>query len=157
MSVGWLKVRRTDYETRRLTKLLRNKKLCHMRYLSFWDIWSAYPGMLILSQKIIRLNWGTPHGATILERMMKNEVANHPTSPPQQIMDETVKIGPDGLLNWYINGQWVHSWGSDSPYTTLLGTPCRWACQCCLWYPEMGNEDISVKPIDECVKSCSCN
>ena len=56
MSVGWLKVRRTDYETRRLTKLLRNKKLCHMRYLLFWDIWSAYPGMLILSQKIIRLN-----------------------------------------------------------------------------------------------------
>ena len=55
MSVGWLKVRRTDYETRRLTKLLRNKKLCHMRYLLFWDIWSAYPGMLILSQKIIRL------------------------------------------------------------------------------------------------------
>ena len=82
MSVGWLKVRRTDYETRRLTKLLRNKKLCHMRYLLFWDIWSAYPGVLILSQKIIRLNWGTPHGATIWERIMKNEVANHPTSPP---------------------------------------------------------------------------
>ena len=55
MSVGWLKVRRTDYESRRLTKLLRNKKLCHMRYLLFWDISSADPGMLILSQKIIRL------------------------------------------------------------------------------------------------------
>ena len=55
MSVGWLKVRRTDYEIRRLTKLLRNKKLWHMRYLLFWDIWSAYLGMLILSQKIIRL------------------------------------------------------------------------------------------------------
>ena len=55
MSVGWLKVRQTDYETRRLTKILRNKKLLHMRYLLIWDIWSAYPGMLILSQKIIRL------------------------------------------------------------------------------------------------------
>ena len=27
---------------------------------------------------------------------------------------------------WYINGSWVHcSWGSDFPYKTLLGTPCR--------------------------------
>ena len=25
---------------------------------------------------------------------------------------------------WYINGLWVHSRGSDSPYKTLLGTPC---------------------------------
>ena len=147
MSVGWLKVRRTDYETRRLTRLLRNKKLCHMRYLLFWDIWSAYPGVLILSQKIIRLNWGTHHGATILDRIMKNEAANHPPPPNHGWNSQ----------NWYINGQWVHSWGSDSLYKTLLGTPCRWACQCCLWYPDMGNEDISVKLIDERVKSCSCN
>ena len=69
---------------------LRNKKLCHMRYLLFWDISSADPGMLILSQKILRFI-GRPHGATILDRIMKNETAN-PTSPPTlpfQIMDET--------------------------------------------------------------------
>ena len=53
MSVGWLKVRRTDYETRRLTKLLRNKNFatCVIHYFGI----SAYPGVLILSQKIIRL------------------------------------------------------------------------------------------------------
>ena len=36
-------------------KLLRNKKLCYMRYLLFWEISSADPGMLLLSQKIIGL------------------------------------------------------------------------------------------------------
>ena len=38
---------------------------------------------------------GTPHGATILDRIMKHEAANqaHPPPPPPQIMDETVKIG----------------------------------------------------------------
>ena len=38
---------------------------------------------------------GTPHGATILDRIMKNEAANHAHPPPPrppQIMDETVKI-----------------------------------------------------------------
>ena len=53
---------------------------------------------------------GTPHGATILDIIMKNEAA---TPPPPQIMDETVK-------KWYINGQWVHSWGSDSPVKTFV-------------------------------------
>ena len=116
MSVGWLKVRRTDYETRRLTKLLRNKKLCHMRYLSFWDIWCAYPGMLILSQKIIRLNWGTPHGATILERMMKNEVANHPTSPPNKSwMKQVYKWAMGSFL-----GQWLPVYNFVG-YPVLLG------------------------------------
>ena len=38
---------------------------------------------------------GTPHGAIILDRIMKHEAANqaHPLPPPPQIMDETVKIG----------------------------------------------------------------
>ena len=34
---------------------------------------------------------------------------------------------------------------------------CCWACQCCVWYADLENEDISVKLIDERVKSCSCN
>ena len=35
---------------------------------------------------------GASHGATILDKIMKNEAANHPP-PPHQIMDETVKNG----------------------------------------------------------------
>ena len=45
MLVGWLKVRRTDYET------FEKQKLCHMRYLLFLDIWSADPSMLILGKR----------------------------------------------------------------------------------------------------------
>ena len=47
MSVGWLKVLRTDYET--------FEKQIIMPHALYWDISSADPGMLILSQKIIRL------------------------------------------------------------------------------------------------------
>ena len=82
MSVGWLKVRRTDYKTRRLTKLLRNKKLCHMRYLLFWDIWSADPGMRAYFKLKDHQIIGTPHGATILDRIMKNEAACSRRSTP---------------------------------------------------------------------------
>ena len=31
---------------------------------------------------------GAPHGATILDRIMKNEAANQPPLPPKKIMDE---------------------------------------------------------------------
>ena len=76
MSVGWLKVRRTDYETRRLTKRLKNKKLCHMRYLLFWDIWSAYQLRHAYFKPKDHQIIGAPHGATILDKIMKNEAAN---------------------------------------------------------------------------------
>ena len=43
MSVGWLKVRRTDYET--------FEKQIIMSHAFHWDISSADPGRLILSQR----------------------------------------------------------------------------------------------------------
>ena len=82
MSVGWLEVRRTS------TKLLRNRKLCHMHYLLFWDI--SFAWFKPKNHQIV----GRPHGATILDRIMKNETANPPPflrPPPPQIMDETAQ------------------------------------------------------------------
>ena len=49
MSVGWLKVRRTDYET------FEKQKIMPHALSIIWDILSADPGMLILSQNIFRL------------------------------------------------------------------------------------------------------
>ena len=151
MSVGWLKVRRTDYETFEKQKIMPHALsiiLGHLVCLSWHAYFKPKDHQIKLRNSPWSYNLGKNHGKWS---------SKPPNLPPKQIMDETVKIGLDGLLNWYINAQWVHSWGSDSPYTTLLGTACRWACQCCLWYPEMGSGDISVKPIDERVKSCSCN
>ena len=71
MSVGWLKVRQTDYETRRLTKILRNKKLLHMRYLVCLSRHAYF------KPKDHQIK-GKPHGATILYLIMKNKAANHP-------------------------------------------------------------------------------
>ena len=47
---------------------------------------------------------GTPHGATILDRIIKNEEANQPP-PPRQIMDETAQkpkctILPSSFVVW---------------------------------------------------------
>ena len=51
-----------------------------MRYLLFWDIWSADPGMRAYFKLKDHQIIGTPHGATILDRIMKNEAApfSHP-------------------------------------------------------------------------------
>ena len=49
MSVGWLKVRRTDYETFEKQKIMPHALSIILGYPS------ADPGMLILSQKIITL------------------------------------------------------------------------------------------------------
>ena len=51
-----------------------------MRYLLFWDIWSADPGMRAYFKLKDHQIIGTPHGATILDRIMKNEAANHPSN-----------------------------------------------------------------------------
>ena len=51
-----------------------------MRYLLFWDIWSADPGMRAYFKLKDHQIIGTPHGATILDRIIKNEEANQP--PP---------------------------------------------------------------------------
>ena len=76
MSVGWLEVQRTEYET------LRNKKLFHMRYLLFWDISSADPGMLILSQKIIRLSEDPMEPVQSWTKSGKMKQQTHPHPPP---------------------------------------------------------------------------
>ena len=72
------------------TKLLRNKKFCHMRYLLFWDISSADPGMLILSQKTIRLYDPMELQSWAESWKMKQQTQTHPPPLPQsQIMVET--------------------------------------------------------------------
>ena len=57
-----------------------------MRYLLFWDIWSADPGMRAYFKLKDHQIIGTPHGATILDTIMTNEAAD-----PPQIMDETTQ------------------------------------------------------------------
>ena len=74
-----------------------------MRYLLFWDIWSADPGMRAYFKLKDHQIIGTPHGATILDRIIKNEEANQP--PPRQIMDETAQkqkctILPSSFVVW---------------------------------------------------------
>ena len=53
-----------------------------MRYLLFWDIWSADPGMRAYFKLKDHQIIGTPHGATILDRIMKNEAARSRRSTP---------------------------------------------------------------------------
>ena len=66
-------------------KVLRNKKIMPqalsiiLGYLVCWS-WHAY--FKPKDHQII----GRPHGATILDRIMKNETANPPPPPPPQIM-----------------------------------------------------------------------
>ena len=139
---GWKYDRRTDYETRRLTKLLRTKKIrLHalsiiLGYLVCLS-WHAY--FKPKDHQII----GTPHGATILDIIMKNEAA----TPPNHGWNSQ-KMVYQWAMGSFV-GQWL-------PRKKLC-TPCRWACQCCVSYADLENEDISEKRIDERVKSCSCN
>ena len=68
MSVGWLKVRRTGYETFEKQKIMPHALLIILEYLVCWS-WHVY--FKLKDHQII----GTPHGATILERIMTNEAA----------------------------------------------------------------------------------
>ena len=65
MSVGWLKVRRTDYET------FEKQKIKPHALSIIFGLSSADPGMLIKPKDHYII--GGPHGATILDRIMKNE------------------------------------------------------------------------------------
>ena len=47
-----------------------------MRYLLFWDIWSAYQLRNAYFKPKDHQIIGAPHGATILDKIMKNEAAN---------------------------------------------------------------------------------
>ena len=53
-----------------------------MRYLLFWDIWSADPGMRAYFKLKDHQIIGTPDGATMLDRIMKNEAACSRRSTP---------------------------------------------------------------------------
>ena len=75
MSVGWLKVRRTDYETLEKQKIMPHSLSIILGYLVCWS-WHAY--FKLKDHQII----GATHGATILDRIMKNEAANPPSIPP---------------------------------------------------------------------------
>ena len=82
MSVGWLKVRRTDYETFEKQKIMPHALSIILGYLVCWS-WHAY--FKPKDHQII----GRPHGATILDRIMKNETANRkptPLPPPKSWM-----------------------------------------------------------------------
>ena len=74
VSVGWLKVRQTEYETFEKQKIMPHALSIVLGYLVCWS-WHAY--FKPKDHQII----GRPHGATILDRIMKNETAN-PTPPP---------------------------------------------------------------------------
>ena len=69
MSVGWLKARRTDYETFEKQKIMPHALSIILGYLVCWS-WHAY--FKPKDHQII----GRPHGATILDRIMKNETTN---------------------------------------------------------------------------------
>ena len=75
MSVGWLKVRRTDDETFEKQNIMPHALPIILGYLVCWS-WHAY--FKLKAHQIIE----TPHGGTILDRIMKNEAANPPTHPP---------------------------------------------------------------------------
>ena len=75
MSVGWLKVRRTDDETFEKQKIMPHALPIILGYKVCWS-WHAY--FKLKDHQII----GTPHGGTILDRIMKNETANPPPPPP---------------------------------------------------------------------------
>ena len=75
MSVGWLKVRRTDYETFEKQTIMPHALSIILGYLVCCS-WHAY-----FKRKDHYIT-GRPHGTTILDRIMKNETANQPTLPP---------------------------------------------------------------------------
>ena len=75
MSVGWLKVRRTDYETFEKQKIMPHALSIILGYLVCLS-WHAYFKSKDHQIKV------TPHGAKILDRIMKNEAANHAHPPP---------------------------------------------------------------------------
>ena len=85
MSVGWLKVRRTDYETFEKQKIMPHALSIILGYVVCWS-WHVY--FKPKDHYII----GKPHGATILDRIMKNETPI-PTHPPPlpHIMDDTAQ------------------------------------------------------------------
>ena len=84
MSVEWLKVRRTDHETFEKQKIMPHALSIILGYVVCWS-WHAY--FKPKDHYIV----GRPHGATILDRIMKNETANPPTPAPPQIMDDTAQ------------------------------------------------------------------
>ena len=77
MSVEWLKVRRTDYETFKKQKIMPHALSIILRYLVCWS-WRAY--FKPKDHYII----GRPHGATILDSGQNHEKWNSkpPTPPP---------------------------------------------------------------------------
>ena len=62
------------------TKLLRNKKLRHRRYLLFWEISSADPGMLILSQR--SSDYRKTHDPWSYNLGQNHEKRNSKSNPP---------------------------------------------------------------------------
>ena len=87
MSVGWLKVRRTDYET------FEKQKIMPKALSLFWDISSvpADSGMLILSQKTSTLQ-EDPMELQSWTVSWKMKQQTHPPPPPTpQIMDDTAQ------------------------------------------------------------------
>ena len=75
MSVGWLKVWRTDDETFEKQKIMPHALSIILEYLVCWS-WHTY--FKLKYHQII----GTPHGATILDSIMKNEPPNPTTTTP---------------------------------------------------------------------------
>ena len=75
MSVGWLKVRRTDHETFEKQEIRPHALSIILEYLVCWS-WHA-----CFKRKDHRII-GRPHGATILDRIMRNETVNPPPPPP---------------------------------------------------------------------------
>ena len=74
MSVGWLKVRRTDHETFEKQEIRPHALSIILEYLVCWS-WHA-----CFKRKDHRII-GRPQGATILDRIMRNETANPPPPP----------------------------------------------------------------------------
>ena len=79
VNVGWLKVRRTEYQTFEKQKSMPQALYIILGYLVCWS-WHAY--FKPKDHQII----GRPHGATILDRIMKNETANRTSPPPKSWM-----------------------------------------------------------------------
>ena len=75
MSVGWLKVRRTDHETFEKQEIRPHALSIILEYLVCWS-WHA-----CFKRKDHRII-GRPHGDTISDRIMRNETANPPPPPP---------------------------------------------------------------------------
>ena len=73
MSVGWLKVRRTDHETVEKQEIRPHALSIILEYLVCWS-WHA-----CFKRKDHRII-GRPHGDTISDRIMRNETANPPHS-----------------------------------------------------------------------------